>query len=150
MLRPALALGLMLGLCTNAGAEVLITPEEAARPPAAVSAPPEPLETRAGVSARPDVTLELPAVAGKSPLHFRVKFKPHNGADIDPNSVRVIYLKTPVVNLTPRVKAFTERTGIDMPMAEVPPGEHLIMIEITDTYGHKSRPSAPIRLNVQR
>ena len=72
----------------------------------------------------PEVVIELPepSMAGKSPVHFKVKFVPHNGASIDVSSLRVLYLKDPVVDLTSRVKPFLVKDqGIDMPVAEIPP-----------------------------
>jgi hypothetical protein len=47
-----------------------------------------------------------------------------------------VYLRTPNVALTPRVKPYIQAGGIDMPDAEVPPGEYAIKVDVKDTDGH--------------
>jgi hypothetical protein len=47
----------------------------------------------------------------------------------------VTYLKTPEVDITSRVRAFALPTGIDIPDAEAPAGEHYIRIEVADSEG---------------
>jgi len=47
----------------------------------------------------------------------------------------VTYLKSPVVDLTSRIKPFVQPAGIDMPDAQLPPGEHLLRIDIKDSDG---------------
>jgi len=71
----------------------------------------------------------------KSPIHLQLKFEGRGGAQIDVDSLKLIYAKNPAVDLTERVKAFVKPTGIDVPEAEVPPGTHAIRAEIKDKDG---------------
>jgi hypothetical protein len=47
----------------------------------------------------------------------------------------VTYLKTPNVDLTPRIKSFVEATGIDIPDVELPAGEHMVRVDVKDSDG---------------
>ena len=73
-----------------------------------------------------------------SPLDFKVVFEARGGDKIDPSSVKVIYMKSPFVDLTPRLKNAISATGIDFPKAEVPPGTHTIRITVKDTEGRET------------
>ena len=44
------------------------------------------------------------------------------GAKIDTDSVRMTYLRTSNVDLTPRIKPFVQTTGIEIPDVELPAG----------------------------
>ena len=50
----------------------------------------------------------------------------------------VTYLRGPNIDLTQRIKAFVEPAGIDIPEAEVPPGEHAIRVELKDSEGRRA------------
>jgi hypothetical protein len=130
---PVAAFCLLFGM-GSARADVLITAEEAARPNAVG---PAPLLLRS-ISRPPEAILSSSAKPGdalKSPLLFAVKFVAHGGAKINKSLVRIFYLKSPSVDLVPRIQAHLDDSGINMPGAEVPPGEHRIVIELTDTAG---------------
>ena len=92
-------------------AQVLITEEEAKLPPpnGAVAA------DRRGITRGPKVELVDDSEPVHSPMHLQLKFESYGGAKIDPNSVKVTYMRTPNVDLTGRVKPFVQPTGIDMP-----------------------------------
>ena len=70
-----------------------------------------------------------------SPLHFQIKFQSFGGSTIVVQSLRLIYLKTPDVDLTSRVTPFAMPSGIDIPDAEIPTGEHYLRAEVTDSEG---------------
>jgi hypothetical protein len=112
-------------------AHVLITSDEAKLPPpkGAVAA------DRRGITRGPKVEFVAVAEPIHSPMHLQLKFEPFGGAKIDPDSVKVTYLRTPNVDLTPRVKSFIAPTGIDMPDVELPEGEHMVRVDIKDTDG---------------
>jgi hypothetical protein len=74
-----------------------------------------------------------------SPLRFKLVFVAFGGATIDIDSLAVTYLRASNIDLTPRVRPFVQRTGIDIPEAEVPPGQHAIRVELKDSEG---RPAA--------
>jgi hypothetical protein len=60
----------------------------------------------------------------------------------------VLYLKSPEIDITPRVVRFAQPAGIDIPDAEAPAGEHFLRIEIADSEGRTR--SAVIGLQISR
>ena len=111
-----------------ADAATLITDAEARLPAAAGNV------TMRGITRGPSVKLVNPAET-KSPFDLKVKFEAHGGATIEPGSVKVVYLKSPTVDITDRVKPFVSAEGIDMSKAEVPAGQHAIRIDVKDSEG---------------
>jgi hypothetical protein len=111
--------------------QVLITSEEAALPPPKGAVVTE----RRGITRGPKVDVVTSDGPLHSPMHFQVKFEPYGGSKINPDSVKVIYLKTPNVDLTSRIKSFIQPTGIDIPEVELPAGEHMVRVDIKDSDG---------------
>lgn len=112
---------------------VLITPEEAQLP------------TQRGVYAAravtrgPRIDLADPdASEARSPLRLQLKFRGFGGATINLDSLRVTYLKMPNIDLTSRVRPYAQPTGIEIPDAEAPPGEHLVRVEVHDSEGRRT------------
>jgi hypothetical protein len=68
-------------------------------------------------------------------MHLQVMFESFGGAKIDLESVKVTYLRTPNVDLTPRIKQFVQSAGIDIPDVELPVGEHMVRIDVKDSDG---------------
>jgi hypothetical protein len=68
-------------------------------------------------------------------MHFQLRFQSFGGARIVTESLHVVYLKIPEIDITPRVARFAGPVGVDIPDAEVPVGEHHIRVEITDSEG---------------
>jgi hypothetical protein len=128
----------------QARAEVLITANEAAQAESADLR----MNTR-GVTRGPsiDQISPNPGAAAHSPLELKIKFVAHNSAKIDPAAVRVIYEKAAPIDLTDRVRKYVSSDGIDMPEAEIPPGTHLLRIEVKDSLDRKS--VAEVKLLVQ-
>ena len=119
---------------TDAGAGVvLITPDEAQLPtPKGVFAP-------RAITRGPRVELS-DSDNGElhSPLRLQLKFRGFGGASINLDSLRVTYLKQPDVDLTSRVRPYAQPTGIEIPDAEAPPGQHFVRIEIQDSEGRRT------------
>ena len=88
-----------------------------------------------GILRSPKVEVVSPTGAVHSPLRLQLKFESFGGATINPDSVKVIYLRTPNVDLTPRLKPFIQAGGIDMPEAELPPGEYTVRVDVRDSDG---------------
>ena len=114
--------------------QALITAKEAALPDAAGT-----IATR-GISRGPGVKLTSPEpdTAVKAPFNFKVGFEGRGGAKVDPASVRVTYLKSPLVDLTPRLKSAISANGINFTRANVPPGTHKIKVTVMDQDGRET------------
>lgn len=112
----------------------LISAKEAALPPAAGT-----LATR-GISRGPAIKLASPEADTPvaAPFDFKVNFEPRGDAKIDPASVKVVYMKSPFVDLTPRLKGAISANGIDFAKADVPPGTHTIRVTVKDTEGRET------------
>jgi hypothetical protein len=115
-------------------AAALISTKEAALPPAAGA-----LATR-GISRGPGVKLASPEADTPvaAPFDFKVNFEPRGDAKIDPSSVKVVYMKSPFVDLTLRLKSAITANGIDFAKADVPPGTHTIRVTVKDTEGRET------------
>jgi len=112
----------------------LINTKEAALPPATGA-----LATR-GISRGPSVKLISPAADTpvNSPIDFKVSFEARGEGKIDPASVKVVYMKSPFVDLTPRLKNAISASGIEFANADVPPGSHTIRVTAKDTDGRET------------
>lgn len=121
---------MIAGQTEVAAGVVLITPEEASLP-----APRQVASARA-ITRGPRI--EVSSIdEGKldSPLHFKLKFLAFGGSAIDVNTLAVTYFRGPNIDLTNRIRPYAKPSGIDIPDAEVPPGEHSIRIDVKDTDG---------------
>lgn len=124
----------ILGIATTVLGAPLITPKEAELP----DVPPT-LSTR-GISRGPTIKMNSPESNAPvvSPFEFKVSFDARGESKIDLSSVKVIYMKSPFVDLTPRLKSAISANGIDFAKAEVPPGTHTIRITVKDTEGRET------------
>ncbi len=134
----------LLLLGGQARAEVLITANEAAQPPSSNVS----MNMR-GITRGPSVDQlsPSPTAAVHSPLELKLKFTAHNNAKVDPAAVKVIYEKQTPIDLTDRLRKYMSSDGIDMPDAEVPPGTHLLRVELKDSLGRTS--VGEVKLRVQ-
>jgi hypothetical protein len=112
----------------------LISAKEAALPAASGA-----LATR-GISRGPSVKLISPEADTpvSSPIDFKVNFEARGEGKIDPASVKVVYMKSPFVDLTSRLKGAISVQGIDFAKADVPPGAHTIRVTAKDTDGRET------------
>jgi hypothetical protein len=112
----------------------LISAKEAALPAASGA-----LATR-GISRGPGIKLASPEADTPvaAPFDFKVNFEARGDAKIDPNSVKVVYMKSPFVDLTPRLKSAISANGIDFVKADVPPGTHTIRVTVKDSEGRET------------
>ncbi len=145
MIRSVLASALLSGLLAQGAALAapLITAKEAALPPAAGV-----LATR-GISRGPAIKVVSPEpeAAVKSPFNLKLNFEARGGEKIDPNSVKVVYMKSPFVDLTSRLQSAITPTGIDFQQAEVPPGEHMLRVTVKDSAGRETNSTMTIVVN---
>ena len=133
-LRGAAASIVFFAAARPALAFQLITATEAALPAGTLPS----FDVRGSPTRLPSITLVSPAPGAGvvySPLDFKLIFRAFGGAAIDPNSVVVTYIKTPDIDITPRIQPFITVAGIDLPQAQAPPGLHQFWIQLTDTDG---------------
>jgi hypothetical protein len=116
-------------------AEPLIHPAEAALP-----SQPDLGMTMRGLTRGPEIELESPgdSKSTTSPTFLKIRFKGRNNAAIERNSVKVTYLKSPLVDLTPRLQNYISADGIMMENAELPSGVHAIKVDVKDSQGRSS------------
>jgi hypothetical protein len=133
----------LLGSGVARAGTILITEEEAKLPPpkGAVAA------DRRGILRGPKIHFVSPVEPVRSPVHFQLKFESFGGATIDTASIKVFYLRTPSVDLTPRIKQFVMPAGIDIPDVELPPGEHMVRVDIKDTDGRPASLSFVLKIS---
>jgi hypothetical protein len=98
--------------------------------------PPNPIEIRGPVPGPTVQVISPPSdVAQISPIRLILRFNAYGGTVVDKDSVRLIYEKDPLVELTWRVSAYIEPTGINIENAKVPPGTHIILVRLKDSSG---------------
>jgi len=122
----------------------LITPAEAQLPPLKAAT----ASASRGITRGPRVELvDVPSDGSlRSPMHLQLKFQAFGGAQIDPNAVQITYLKSPEVDLTGRVKPFVQASGIDVPAAALPPGDHVLRVDVKDTDGRTGTTSFTLKV----
>ncbi len=122
-------------------AETLITAQEAALPQVSGKPP----VTR-GIVRGPGVKWISPRadVPVSSPFELKVAFESREGVKVDPSSIRMVYLKSPSVDLTARVQNALTASGINVTQAEVPPGTHTIRLSVRDQEGRETNSTMTI------
>jgi hypothetical protein len=128
----------------TAGGVQLITPAEAQLPPLKGAVP----GATRGITRGPRIELvEMPSDGAlHSPMHLQLKFQAFGGAQVDPSAVQVTYLKSPEVDLTSRVKPYVQASGIDVPEAVLPPGDHVLRVDVRDTDGRTGTTSFTLKV----
>jgi len=136
------ALALMPVRPSYAG-QVLITNDEAKLPPpkGAIAA------DKRGILRGPKIHYVPVGDSVQSPTRLQLKFESFGGSKIDPDSVKVTYLRTPNVDLTPRLKPYIEAAGIDIPDAELPQGEHMVRVDVKDSDGRTGTTSFVLKVS---
>jgi len=107
--------------------------------------------TAKAVSRGPSIRLIAPAPNAlnlTSPLALKIAFEAHGGAKINLASFSMVYLKTPAVDVLPRLKAGLTESGLDLQGVELPVGDHAFKITLKDTEGRQS--TAQFTLKITR
>lgn len=132
---------------TPANAFQLITQAEAGLPAASALQ----ISTR-GLTRGPTVEQLSPsadAMVPVGPLTFDVTFEAHNGASVDPSTVKLTYLKQPAIDLTQRLRPYITAKGIRVADVDVPPGVHEIRVDLADTQGRTSTTVVKIQVTAK-
>lgn len=110
---------------------MLVSEAEASRPNASE------LSTR-GITRGPGIKLlGTPEVSAKS-FSLKFEFEPRGGAHIDPKSVRLEYMKQPLIDLTDRVKAGIHDRVLEISQFAIPPGNHPLRVRVADSEGREA------------
>jgi hypothetical protein len=112
-------------------ADTLITEDEARLPDAPSAAP-----TR-GISRGPGIRLSSSEEVAARGFPLQLALDPRGGARIDPDSLKVTYLKQPAVDLTARLKPGLQGNQIALSRLVVPAGVHPIRVSVRDTEGRE-------------
>jgi hypothetical protein len=129
------------GLPWLASAETkLITEAEAQTPNLQVPA------TRA-ISRGPGISLHSPVEVAAKSFAFKLAFEPRGGAKIDESTLKIEYLKQPVIDLTSRFKPGLNGNVLELSQASVPAGAHPIRVSVRDSEGREAQ--TVIRLNAK-
>ena len=124
----AIAMLLLGASAVHAQTVQLITADEAKQAAAATK------PASRSITRGPGVKLASPdSVSGQFP--FNIAFEPRGESKIDTASVKVEYLKGSGIDLTERLKGGIKPTGIDIPAAAAPAGEHPIRVTVRDSEG---------------
>lgn len=138
----AVAAAVVLGGAASAWGQVqLVTDEEARRPDAKTAL------TRA-ITRGPGVKLASPETVKAAGFALKVEFESRGGKRIDPATVKVEYLKEPVVDVTERVKAGIRADAVEISQALLPAGDHSFRVTVADTEGRRG--SAVFSLKARR
>jgi hypothetical protein len=141
-----LAIGVAVGVAVfqpaHAANLVLITTDEAKLPPpkGAIAV------ASRGVTRGPKIELVSQGAAIRSPANIQLKFQTFGGAKVDVNAVQATYLRTPNVDLTSRIKPFVKENGIELQSVELPPGDHMLRIDIKDSDGRVATTSFVLKV----
>jgi hypothetical protein len=128
-LCAGLAVGVAQMAVGGTGFELLTT-EEAARPS----------NRTFGFAAEkadtgPTVDVQNIEVQEAKPFALVVAVKPRDGAAPDLTTLRVECLKTPAIDLTPRLQPYITSEGVKVNQTTLPPGLHSFRVSINDVRG---------------
>ena len=122
---------------------VLVTEQEALEPP------PEDLSSGTkGITRGPAIEDVAPRDGQSNyviPGPFRIRIVSRNEVPVDPEAIRIVYLRSRPIDVTQRVRPFIAKGEINVPSDVMPPGLHLFRIEATDWLGRRS--SLVIKVN---
>ena len=72
------------------------------------------------------------------PVVIDIRFEPRDDAGVDINSLKVLYVKLIKVDITERVAPYAKADGIKVSQAQLPPGNHTLILSIADESGKTS------------
>ena len=134
-IRHCILTTLLAAAALDAAAVTLITDSEAQLPKAPKA------DSRAGLTRGPsiEVVSPQPDEQVKSPARIAIKFVPHGGGQIAPDSVKLVYMSNPRVDLTDRVKTYIKGDSLTIPDAEMPAGTHQLLLQVKDNEGRAGK-----------
>ena len=122
-----------------AWAQMQLVTEEEARLPDAGN-----LLTRA-ITRGPAVRLASAAEVNAASFPLEIRLEARGGARIEASSIKVEYLKNPVIDLTGRLASMVRDNVIAAPAVKVPPGLHRLRVSVQDSEGRAGSTVLEIR-----
>ena len=122
---------------------VLVTDQEAMEPP-----PDDVASVYKGITRGPSIEDVAPRDGQSNyviPGPFRIRIVSRNEVPVDPDAIRIVYLRSRPIDVTQRVRPFITKGEINVPAVLMPPGLHYFRIEATDGLGRRS--SLVIKVN---
>ncbi|BBO82094.1 hypothetical protein DSCO28_26600 [Desulfosarcina ovata subsp. sediminis] len=115
---------------------VLILPTEAELP----GLPVEKLLGFRSQQQGPRILVNSPQAGGvyAPPVPIDIRFEPRENTRVDTESLKVVYVKLFKVDITKRVAPYLTPGGIRIPQADLPEGEHTLILSIADDTGNIS------------
>lgn len=115
---------------------VLILPTEAELP----GLPVEKLLGFRSQQQGPRILVNNPEPGGvySPPVAIDIRFEPRENTKVDTASLKVVYVKLLKVDITERVAPYLSADGIRISQAELPAGEHTLILSIADDTGNIS------------
>lgn len=95
----------------------------------------------------PGISLQSPTEVTAKSFAFKLTFEPRGGAKINESSLKIEYLKQPVIDLTARFKPGLNGNLLELSQASVPAGAHPIRVSVRDSEGREAQ--TVIRLNAK-
>jgi hypothetical protein len=126
----SLTIALISGSSAIKAQNILITEAEAQTPNLQLQ------KTRA-ITRGPGINLLTQSEVMAKSFTLKVVFEPRGGSKIDSSSVKFEYLKQPIIDLTPRIRAGLNGNQLDLSMLSVPPGQHPIRVSVRDSEGRE-------------
>ncbi|MBF0562517.1 MAG: hypothetical protein HQL37_10960 [Alphaproteobacteria bacterium] len=117
-----------------AAGSLLVTPQEAAMPPAKYAREKKIMRS---VFPGPRITVKSPVSLKdvSPPVKIDVAFEP-TSIPIDRDSLKILYVKFVDIDITDRVRPYITPAGIRIPDADLPSGKHTIEIDLRDLDGN--------------
>ena len=112
----------------SSGQISLITSEEVLRPD-------EPVKVTRGITRGPSIKLLSNSTVDAKSFPFKLMIEPRGGAKNIPESLKIEYMKKPIIDLTERFKLAFNGNEIEIAKASVPVGLHALKVSIKDTEG---------------
>ncbi len=130
----------------------LITPEEAAQPPAPPGARELPHSGPLDIGREPpdigpiiEVLRPTEGTAPVPPIEIVIRFTPRQ-QPVDLKSLKVSVVKLISIDITDRVRPYVTDRGIQIPDAKLPSGEHTVRISLSDVTGAASVRQATMKI----
>jgi hypothetical protein len=81
------------------------------------------------------------------PVPIDIRFEPRDQAKVDLASLKVVYVKLFKIDITERISPYVKEDGIQVAQADLPVGNHKLILSIADENGRSS--SQMIQLQIK-